>query len=1556
MLDGRFKCVLMGDTSLLVQCGELLGSRGHDIALVISGNSAITDWARANEIGTVTPDAKLAESVSARAFDWFFSIGNLRMIPGDVWRQARTGAANFHDGPLPAYAGLNTPAWAILAGEQRHGVTWHALADGVDTGDIYTQRTLELSEGETSLSLNTKCFEAGIDTFAELLERIESGTLTGTPQDFTLRTYYSRNARPNAFATIDFRARTEEVGRLARALDFGPGYANTLALPKIQTRTGAKNVTGLEAATLGHPMAPGTVASVDASGAVVATVDGAVRILGLCDENGDALDLTSTLSVGDVLPAIDSEAERKLSELSREIAQHEGYFTGKLTGYRLPEIHGLQPRTDQPPHWERLTLVLPAGLCGDRAIAAIGGGLARVTNQTRLDLAVTDDTLADLVRRHPGYIAPSAPLTVTAEKDTTVDGLVDAIGAELQTLRRRRAYAGDLVARAPQIAKGPFNVALRPTSDATERADATPGAALTFVVPQNSGSAVSVLVDTERLARSDAETLLAQLSATLAAFAADGNHQIHDLPVMSADLERDLIVDRNKTALAYDRSALIHQLIEAQVDRTPDATAVICEGRSLTYRELDREANRLANRLIALGARPDTLVGLYMGRSCELVIGALAILKSGAAYVPLDPAYPRDRIALIIEDSGLDIVLTDTKHAMEVPAPGARIVAIDDKGQDGSTARPTSEAKSESLAYVIYTSGSTGRPKGVMVEHSNVSNFFAGMNERVPVPEDRQPVWLAVTSLSFDISVLELFWTLTHGFAVVVHVDDKHGDEPLVPRRRVPSQRSGDMDFSLYYWGNNDGAGPGAYQLLLDGARFADTHGFRAVWMPERHFHAFGGPYPNPSVTGAAVAAITKNVEIRAGSCVLPLHHPARVAEEWAVIDNLSNGRTGLAFASGWMPEDFVLRPENAPPSNKTALLRDIDVVRRLWRGESVRFPAQAGKEVDVVTQPRPVSGELKVWVTSAGNPDTYREAARLGANVLTHLLGHSIAELAEKIRIYRETLAETGRNPADHKVTLMLHTLVGEDREHVRDIAREPMKNYLRSAAALIKQYAWAFPAFKKPQGVSDHAELDLRSLSAEELDAIIEFAFLRYFDDSGFFGTVDDALARVEQLKAIGIDEIACLIDFGVPTKTVLQNLHTLAKVVAAVNPRGAAEEEEIADFSIAGLIRRYGATHLQCTPAMATMLLMDDQNRDALRGVRHLFIGGEALPGTLLRDLHRVTAASIENMYGPTETTVWSSTGPATDTEGAVPLGTPIANTQLYILDEKQRLVAPGVPGELYIGGDGVTRGYLNREDLTRERFLTNPFVPGGRVYRTGDLVRLQPDGSIQFIGRTDHQVKVRGYRIELGELEARIGTHPAVQDAVVVVRQDKANDARIVAYIRYKSAAPSDEELRVHIRSALPDFMVPAHFVAMEAFPLTPNAKVDRKALPAPDAVTKIEGPRREFVAPEGEFQLRIADAFKRVLRIETVGVNDNFFTLGGHSLLAVQVHRDLKASVAPDISITDIYRFPTVAGLAGHLTDRGQANKSLSEVADRAAMRRRAMADRRPITTRTRETT
>ena len=681
---------------------------------------------------------------------------------------------------------------------------------------------------------------------------------------------------------------------------------------------------------------------------------------------------------------------------------------------------------------------------------------------------------------------------------------------------------------------------------------------------------------------------------------------------------------------------------------------------------------------------------------------------------------------------------------------------------------------------------------------------------------------------------------------------------------------------------------------------------------------------------------------------MVPLHHPARIAEDWAVIDNLTNGRAGIAVASGWHPDDFVLRPENSPPNNKKAMFEAADQVRRLWRGEKVDFPTADGGTFGVVTQPRPVSKELPIWVTTAGNPETWKEAGQLGANVLTHLLGQTVDEVAGKIQLYHQALRDAGYDPATRVVTMMLHSYIAADRETARAVSREPMKDYLRSAAGLIKQYAWAFPAFKKPQGVAKPMDIDIQSLAADEMDAILDFAFQRYFEESGLFGTVDDALARVEQLKRIGVGEVACLIDYGIAPDVVLAGLVPLAQVVARAN---LADRVDGDDFSIAAQIIRHRVTHLQCTPSMARMIAMNDESRLALAGVNTLLLGGEALPAALVADLRGATSARILNMYGPTETTIWSSTETVGNVDGVANIGTPLINQQMYVLDAARNPVAPGMAGELWIGGHGVTRGYWQRPDLTAERFLPDPFVRSGdaplwgaRMYQTGDLVRWRNDGKIDFIGRADGQVKLRGYRIELGEIESVLEQHPGVTQAVVIVREDTPGDLRLVAYF---TGAAAVQDLRSSLAARLPDHMIPGHFVPQSSFALTPNRKVDRKALPAPSTAATA------FVAPASDVEGQLAAIWKRVLGVDKVRAKDNFFALGGHSLLAVQLHREIRDQLGTTkLSITDIFRFPTLQALATHLDGApptaATASLQVSALADRADARADAMERRRAM--------
>jgi natural product biosynthesis luciferase-like monooxygenase protein len=1531
-----FSCVLMGNESLLIQCAEKLIQGGDSIAAVITRSPEIRSWAKGQGLRTEPSDGGLPERLGDLGFDWLFSIANLSVIPQAVLDRASRGAINFHDGPLPRHAGLNAPVWAILAGEKQHGVTWHMIEGGIDEGDIVKQRLFDMAPNETALTLNTRCYEAAIDSFSELLTDLRGTGPLRQPQDLRLRTYHARLDRPAAAARIDFSQPAESIVALVHALDHGT-YWNPLACPKVDVGGRVLLVTAAQVEQAVASAAPGQVVEATPAGLVVGTGSAPIRLTGLRDIASGPVCPSTVAHQGHRLAVLSAEEAQTLADAHAKVVSGEGAWRRCLQSPQTVELPSASSTATGTSTLRQTHLNAPEGLTGDMLLAAVGAWAARLSGKSTLDLAYQTANAP----KAPGYLSSWVPLRLQAPAEQAFAAFAEQCSAALNEARKYPAFALDLVVRDPAI-KG---LAV-PQLGLSEGAGFVEGSVLTVVLATD--GSLSMWHDEGRLSGDTGVQLARRLQGILDALA-DRSAQaspLGQLPIMSTAEREQVLYGWNDTRCDYERHTCVHQFFEAQAERTPQATAVVFEGTALTYAELNAQANRVAHRLQGMGVAPGTLVGLYTQRSLDLLVGALAIQKAGGAYVPLDPAYPADRVALYIEDSGAPVIVAQSALQANLPPHQAQVLVIDQDDQIASQpeTNPDSGVQPSDIAYMIYTSGSTGRPKGVMVEHRNVANFFRGMDDRIR--HDPPGVWLAVTSLSFDISVLELFYTLARGFKLVLSSDENRA---LVSSGHIASAQK--MDFSIYYWGNDDGVGPKKYELLLEGAKFADTHGFCAVWTPERHFHAFGGPYPNPSVTGAAVAAVTKNIGVRAGSCVVPLHHPARIAEDWAVIDNLTNGRAALAVASGWHPDDFVLRPENTPPANRQALFDATEQIRRLWRGEAVEFPTKTGTFA-VKTQPRPVSKELPIWVTTAGNPETWRDAGRIGANVLTHLLGQTIEEVAEKIGLYHEALRGAGHDPANFTVTLMLHTYVARDREQARETARGPMKDYLRSAAGLIKQYAWAFPAFKKPKGISNPAEIDIQSLDAEELEAILDFAFLRYFEDSGLFGTVEDCLGRVEQLKRIGVDEVACLIDYGIPSEKVMEGLYPLAEVLRRSNA-GAGPADD--DFSIAAQIVRHGVTHLQCTPSMARMIAMNDEAKAALAQVQHLMIGGEALPGTLVAELGQVTKASIENMYGPTETTIWSSTETAGTGEAVVNIGRPIANTQMYVLDDSRQPVPVGVPGELYISGDGVTRGYWQRDDLTAERFPADPFVrpecaaPGGaRMYRTGDLARWRADGRIDFLGRADFQVKIRGYRIELGEIEAVLESADGVRQAVVMAREDQPGDLRLVAYLRTDTPFSADG-LRDWAAQRLPEHMVPAHFVMVDEFPLTPNRKVDRKALPAPTQQALRE--RTEvFVAPENEIEQTIAAVWSRVLGVPQIGAKDNFFALGGHSLLAVQAHREIKQALnTTKLSITDIFRFPTLAALANHLDDKPRDTpQAAAESAERAQMRADAMSRRRAM--------
>jgi len=355
--------------------------------------------------------------------------------------------------------------------------------------------------------------------------------------------------------------------------------------------------------------------------------------------------------------------------------------------------------------------------------------------------------------------------------------------------------------------------------------------------------------------------------------------------------------------------------------------------------------------------------------------------------------------------------------------------------------------------------------------------------------------------------------------------------------------------------------------------------------------------------------------------------------------------------------------------------------------------------------------------------------------------------------------------------------------------------------------------------------------------------------------------------------------------------------------------ASHETAADgLALAELLQTSGATVLQATPATWRVLLAAGWKGNARLKI---LCGGEALPAELAEQL-LPRAAELWNMYGPTETTIWSAATRVTAGQ-PIRIGRPIANTTFYVVDRQLQPAPLGVPGELLIGGDGLARGYFNRPELTAEKFIANPFG-AGRLYRTGDSVRRHADGTLEFLGRLDNQVKIRGYRIELGEIETALTRHPEVREAVVTAREDVPGDQRLVAYLLpHDGQRPTHDELRKLLTATLPDYMVPSAFMFLDSFPLTPNGKVNRKALPAPDqqSVSATEG----FVSPRTPTEELLAHIWKDVLRVKAVGVNDNFFRLGGHSILAVQIVSRIRDALAVPLHLSSLFLHLTVGGMA-----------------------------------------
>jgi len=784
--ESALSCVLVGKGNLLIQCGQLLRSSGLSIAGVISNDPLVVRWATEHQIPTIGYSDSMT-FLEGRPIDYLFSIYNLRILPVELLRLPRIAAINYHDGPLPRYAGLHAPSWALFNGEKSHGITWHLMDEAIDTGAIVTQRMFEVAAGETALTLNLKCSEAALSAFSKLLPDLARGFCHATPQDHGCRTYYSGVRRPPAGGVIDWSRTGEEIDALVRGLDFG-SFSNPLLFPKLWTGTEYLVVSEVRLADVVAEAPPGTVVSADHASLTIATGSRPLTIGGLLTLDGEPVSCFDAVSLhglcrGSRLRLPEKQQTQRLSSLSELFGRHEPFWERRLRELLPVSIVRVRPvagsaRSGGPQHqvWE-----VPAELenwlacptrCyqqGEFLLAAFGCFLARIHFEECFDVEFTDhDVWPDGL---PAVFAEKVPFRFQVGEDFKV--VFEGVRTEMRIIDRHRGYARDLVTRSAglrgqahlmQRNKLPLAVELGGYGDIP-----CSGHDLVVRIPRGGNGGKAVF--SHELFR-EMPWLMERFADFIRNLIADADMPLGQIALMGEEERNTMLVSWSSTGAADESSDCLHHLFESQAARSPDSVALQQGAVELTYRELDAQADALAARLLRLGLGPDDCVGILLERSPETIIGLLGILKAGGAYVPLDPAHPQHRLDFIVKDSGLKVVVSIRRLAARFPSGPVLHVYLDDADLPVSSASRVElpRVASRNLAYVIYTSGSTGEPKGVMVEHRSVVNFTRAAQTRYELdPADRV---LQFASITFDASVEEIFPCLASGGTLVLRTDE----------------------------------------------------------------------------------------------------------------------------------------------------------------------------------------------------------------------------------------------------------------------------------------------------------------------------------------------------------------------------------------------------------------------------------------------------------------------------------------------------------------------------------------------------------------------------------------------------------------------------------------------------------------------------------------------------------------------------------------------------------------------------------------------------------------
>jgi amino acid adenylation domain-containing protein/non-ribosomal peptide synthase protein (TIGR01720 family) len=709
-----FRCAIIGEGSLPRQCAELLLTNGHTIVALLSPDASLRAWAAQHQIptaDTTTIDATLAAN---GPFEYLFSIANRVLLPAEALATASTMAINYHDSPLPRYAGVNATTWALMHGETEHAVTWHRMAPTIDAGEILVQEPVAILPEDTTLTLNARCFEAAIHSFARLLKAIEQDTLAPQKQDLNKRSYFGTRRRPPDAAIINWQRPATELAHMVRALHYGP-YPNPLALPRLRLPGGWVAVTTARAEQPAQLPPPGTIIDIT-NGLHVATSQGSLNITTISTLAGQPLEISALIAAnqlapGTRLPIFEATALEQLIACDKAASRDEDFWLRYLTDRkqvldRIDRFYALPS-----------SLVSPVDTLHHMTALAIT--IARLDEEGSFALALP---LQIPCATAEGLFAHYAPLPLSIDMSMSVAAVREMIANELALIASNSTYALDLLTRQPAL-RGLNNQQPEPVPE-------------TF----------------QQIARQIVE-----------AGEANSNQPAGQLSLLSRAEQHQLLKVWNNTETPYPIEPF-PLLVAAKAAQKPYAIALRSATEQVSYAEMNSKANRLAHYLRSKGVGPESVVGLFIERSPELVISLLAIMKAGAAYLPLDPAYPQARLDFMLNDARPRLVLkTRQSHGsltldhyptIDLSTEAAAIAA-----QPGND--PDLPISPNSLAYIIYTSGSTGQPKGVLIEHRGLSNLVVAFQQSFALQPDNTV--LQFSSPSFDASLFDIVMALGAG-------------------------------------------------------------------------------------------------------------------------------------------------------------------------------------------------------------------------------------------------------------------------------------------------------------------------------------------------------------------------------------------------------------------------------------------------------------------------------------------------------------------------------------------------------------------------------------------------------------------------------------------------------------------------------------------------------------------------------------------------------------------------------------------------------------------------